>query len=777
MKYTLAILTMVCFALNVYGQRANISGTILTEDNVPAVAAKVELLETSKSTLSKDDGTFLLKGIKANTYTLQVSYSGSQVLQKTITVEEGQDQNLDLKLSFVSRSIDEVVVTAKTGNREKEDAAIQVESISVEEVSFRIKDLSEAIDQLPGVRVRTSGSLGDRVDVSLNGLNGTAVRSYLDGLPLEFVYPSLNIGNVPLTNIKRIDVYKGVLPVDVGSDAMGGGINIITDFQSQNSLKASYSIGSFNTHMAGLNFNYALSEDVIINVNSSYNYSDNNYDMEAYIWEDREVGTITRFHDAYELLFVDASVIIQNKPWADFLRINANYSDYLKEVQNGGLVERLAFGEAFFEGDYKNIFVDYRKQFGNRISLSSAFAYSDGKVIFVDTTRNTYSWSGEVVNVGPAGEFGGDSFSDRDQINYVNRTSLQFKASENDVFMLSNLLAIQDVSGRDSQIPIERDPLTQPQRLSKDVAGLEYTRFLFAKKLQLSAAAKLYYFALDGVDSRSFTPVGTDATNSGWYASAKYNFTPGFFIRGSYEQAWRIPTFTQFFGNGATIVSNIGLKPESSDNYNVGIAFRPDKPNKNFNFGFEINGFLRGQNDIIFLSPNVFQQYINAEEIRNIGIEGEIFLQFFQDFSLSLNATKLEKTYESIDPANVNAQFLVGTTFPNTPNLFGNARLMHRRANLFQDNDALSTYVQYKYVDEFNFINVGQVRNDDNWVPVQHRMDAGINYTFNNDLISIGVNVYNVLDGQLFDNFKVPRPGRNFNLKLVYQLDNFNLKK
>ncbi|MEM6801003.1 MAG: TonB-dependent receptor [Bacteroidota bacterium] len=768
----------MAFCIHLYGQKAEVSGRVFTEDKVALAAAKVELLELGKATLSQEDGSYIFRDIKYGTYTLKVSYTGTEVLEQKIEVNAQKIANADLLLNFQSRSLGEVNLSAKTGSREQEDRAIQVESIEMEAVTVRVRDLSEALDQLPGVRVRTSGSLGDRVDVSLNGLNGTAVRSYLDGLPLEFVYPQLNIGNVPLNYVKRIDVYKGVLPVDVGTDAMGGGMNIITDYQSVNSLKASYSIGSFNTHMAGLNANYALGNDVILNVNGSYNYSDNNYEMEAYIWEDRDTGIVRRFHDQYELLFLDASLIVQNKKWADFLRVNVNYSDYYKEVQNGGLVERLAFGEAAFEGSYANAFIDYRKNLGNRISLRSAFAYSDGKAIFTDTTRNTYSWSGEVVNVGAPGEFGGNSQSDRDQINYVNRTSLEFKLSDNDRILVSNLIALQDISGRDFARPIERDALTKPQKLQKDVAGLEYNRLFFNRKLELSAAGKLYNYRIDGVDPRAFTPLSRSASNYGWYASGKFSFKPNFFVRASYEKAWRIPTFTQFFGNGGTIVSNVELKPESSDNYNLGIALRPDKPNRNLNFGFEINGFLRGQNDIIFLSPNVFQRYINAEEIRNIGIEGEVFFQLYRDFTLIINATKLSKTYEAIDEANVNAQFLVGTNFPNTPNLFGNIRLQHRKTNLFSDGDVLSSYVQYKYVDEFNFINVGQVRNDDNWVPVQNRLDLGLNYSFKDGLLSVGANVYNVLDEQLFDNFKIPRPGRNYNLKLVYHLKNLsNTKK
>ena len=61
---------------------------------------------------------------------------------------------------------------------------------------------------------------------------------------------------------ERIEVYKGVVPVGFGSDALGGVINIVTKKRRHGwSLDASYSYGSFNTHKSYVNFNHTrLSE-------------------------------------------------------------------------------------------------------------------------------------------------------------------------------------------------------------------------------------------------------------------------------------------------------------------------------------------------------------------------------------------------------------------------------------------------------------------------------------------------------------------------------------
>ena len=58
-----------------------------------------------------------------------------------------------------------------------------------------------------------------------------------------------DLNNIPVNFAERIEVYKGVVPVGFGTDALGGVINIVTNKQKRNwFLDASYSYGSFNAH-------------------------------------------------------------------------------------------------------------------------------------------------------------------------------------------------------------------------------------------------------------------------------------------------------------------------------------------------------------------------------------------------------------------------------------------------------------------------------------------------------------------------------------------------
>jgi len=71
-----------------------------------------------------------------------------------------------------------------------------------------------------GVAVRRVGGLGSNARFSLNGPYDDQIRFFLDGVPLELAgYPFESPRPVNLVN--RVEVYRGVVPVRFGADALG----------------------------------------------------------------------------------------------------------------------------------------------------------------------------------------------------------------------------------------------------------------------------------------------------------------------------------------------------------------------------------------------------------------------------------------------------------------------------------------------------------------------------------------------------------------------------
>lgn len=766
-KYLLHLLFCLPFYLNA---QTSVEGTI-TMGKDPIIGATVVLVNTDFGAVTDLQGRYSISDVPSGRYTLEASYLGAETYLHELIVAKDEIM-LDIKLQPASHLIEQIMVTAESDKRKQEKKAMQIESVEIGKLQSSVKDLSDALDQLSGVRVRSSGGLGSKSDIALNGLNGSAVRTYIDGLPMEFVYPNSSLGNLPMNTVKRIDVYKGVLPIEIGTDAMGGGINVLPEYKNINALKASYSFGSYNTHKIGVNTSWAIDQDITLNAAASYVVSDNDYSMRAYVWEDGEERDVNRFHDAYRLGLGEIGLVVRKKAWADFFRVNASYTDYYKEQQHGGVINRIAYGDIVYSGNNKNALLDYRKAIGERIEFRTALAYSYDVLSYRDTSALRYSWSGAPIGKSIRGEFNEASDSKRHQHGFVNRSGVDIDLGYDYTLSITNLFARQRFYGRDEEKTIERDILTKDQQLTKNIAGLGLRKFLWDNRIELSTALKYYLYKLDAVDFKAFSPIEQVDDIYGYYGTAKYNLNKEVFIRSSYEKAWRIPTYEQFFGNGINIIPNPNLKPESSHNINLGIGYTSNIASF-LRLKAEANFFQRNQSDIIFLTSTLRARYTNAEKVSTKGVELEVATTFWDKLEVRANITKLMKRYDEISDSNISGKFLEDTPFPNTPSLFGNIQINYSYPDFIYEGSSASIYVHYKYVDEFNYINVGKIRNDNNWIPVQNRTNIGCTYSLENGRYQFSFNINNVFNRTLYDNYRIPRPRRNYNARIVYNINQY----
>ena len=135
--------------------------------------------------------------------------------------------------------------------------------------------------KVQGVNVQRGGKLGSDTRFSLNGLTDDQIRFFLDGIPLGFVGYSFGIANVPVNLIDRVEIYKGVVPIRFGADALGGAFNLVSPegFLGTGG-SASYQVGSFGTHRVALNLQHqADSSGFLIRGSAFYDFSKNNYEI------------------------------------------------------------------------------------------------------------------------------------------------------------------------------------------------------------------------------------------------------------------------------------------------------------------------------------------------------------------------------------------------------------------------------------------------------------------------------------------------------------------
>ncbi len=92
-----------------------------------------------------------------------------------------------------------------------------------------VETLSEVLNEAAGVHVDQYGGLGAFSTVSLRGAAAGQVTVYLDGVPLtSAAHGEVNLADLPITAVEKIEVYRGLAPLAFGAATPGGAINLVT---------------------------------------------------------------------------------------------------------------------------------------------------------------------------------------------------------------------------------------------------------------------------------------------------------------------------------------------------------------------------------------------------------------------------------------------------------------------------------------------------------------------------------------------------------------------
>ncbi len=104
--------------------------------------------------------------------------------------------------------------------------------------------LSDAV----GVTVRESGGLGSYSSASIRGSTAAQSPVFLDGVPLaEPGSGSVNLSDIPLESLQRIEVYRGAAPLVLGGPGLGGAIHLVSARGPESSWTRT-TAGSYDTY-------------------------------------------------------------------------------------------------------------------------------------------------------------------------------------------------------------------------------------------------------------------------------------------------------------------------------------------------------------------------------------------------------------------------------------------------------------------------------------------------------------------------------------------------
>ena len=739
--------------------KGNFFGRITDENGEPLPGVTIRLVTTPYGAVTGADGRYALKNIPAGTYQVEVSSLGFEKISKTVSIDENS-LSIDFILKASINELEEIVVYGKTEAQTISEEPITITSLDIKQVQDQAVGTEEVLKTTTGLVLRQSGGLGSPISINLNGLTGNAVRTYYDGIPIELYGNGLRLNTIPVDALERVDIFKGVMPVDLGTDALGGGLNLVPVQQSDDYIRTSYSFGSFNTHRFTFNGLKNLSDRVSLSTISYFNYSDNDYEMRdipnlARQFVEERIDA-RRFHDQHISGFVEGKLRIADLKWANRLELAASYAGTADEIQNAGIITNTAIGEAEREVNVFTQRIDYRKSF------------------LKDSTSNIYSWRGEILDItNPfrAEISGAPSLLERNNVGTAHRLTLNYQITNHIDVKVSDYYRYTQQKGKDplgERIPIDgepTDPATFPSTLNRNIFGAELNGNFFKDKLNAIAFFKNYFYQAESidvfeisVDKLAFNEVRKNS--NGYGLALKYQLHTTVFIRTSVERALRLPRERELLGDLAATIPNLDLEPEESLNWNLGAQF--EKRFKNDRSVFvNINGFIRNRENLI--RPRIFFnriQFVNEAKVDGKGIEVAVKISPLKNLSLNGNLTTQSNEIASGTD--------IGRQVSNIPLTFYNIGVTYRIQNLFKQGNNLRFSWTYLFIDRFSISEIPN--NTDNIIPKQYVHNPGLSYHLKPQRLAFSFNLQNVFNAEIFDNWRIPRPGINYALKINYSL-------
>lgn len=765
-----------------------VSGRVVSSEGGAVPYATIYLKGTTYGCTSDAEGLYHLKA-PAGDYTIVATAVGFGQYEAAVELRDGQRTRHTINIEPVDEELEEVVVVSNGVGRVKKSAFNAV-ALDTKEMYNSTKSLSEALNQLPGMKMRESGGVGSDMQLMLDGFSGKHVKVFIDGVPQEGAGAAMGLNNIPVNYAERIEVYKGVVPVGLGTDAIGGVVNIITDKRSRKwYLDAYYSYGSFNTHKSYINFGQTFKNGLSYGLNAFQNYSDNSYYINNYVetWtvtstrtvfdpiDKTDVKRVKRFNDGFHNETVIGKIGVVDKKWADRLMLEFNFSHFYKEIQTGVYQYRV-YGQKHRHGYSLIPSVEYRKNHfltkGLDVRLTANYNYNITQN--VDTAARYYNWYGEYYTKSS----GGESSYQRSRAKSTN-----WNATANANYRIGSMHFVtvnhvfsdfqrttQSYTGTTSVL----NAFDIPKVTRKNVTGLSY-RIMPSETWNATAFAKYYNQYNKGPVSTSSDGVGNYVlrrrTTEAWGYGAAGTYSPLKDLQAkiSYEKAYRLPTTDELFGDDDLEAGKVDLEPEKSDNFNINLSYG-FKFLARHNLYFEAGLIYRDTKDYIKRGIGTYGAteygiYENHGHVKTKGYNISARYTFSHWFNIGGTYNDISaRDYETtLAEATAQANIHYKDRLPNTPYRFANIDANFTWNNLGAKGNQLTigydNFWQHQFPLYWESIGSSDTKN---YVPEQFSHNLNFAYSIQHGRYNLSFECRNFTDEKLYDNFSLQKAGRAF---------------
>jgi len=601
-----------------------------------------------------------------------------------------------------------------------------------------VTTVTDALAESVGVSVRRYGGLGAFSTVSIRGSSANQVQIYLDGVPLSRARnETVNLSDLPLDSLERIEVYRGTVPVNFGAAGLGGVVNLVTKTPSATpESQASASYGSFDTRKVVVARTQQVQGIDLLGY-VTYLGSAGNF---GFLGQNPAAGapvgqqiSMTRINNAFDS--VDA-VLKGGAALGSNLRLDLTSETFFKNQGVPGAADPNQSTNAS-SSDLRAL---------NYLRLTSADALAPG----LDASATLYGIYEGLHFSDPDGDLGEGSQDRHDHTGVVggNVSGTYFLAAHQALGWFTELS--HETFNPSNDVP--QAPNEPEERRLQTTLALQHQAGFLEDRVLIVPSVRYQYVqdtitgSLEG-PGRPTIPAQTRSENPwGSAVGAQVRLTPWLAARGNIGRFERTPNFEELFGTNGSFVGNPTLQPEVATNRDIGFVADTGPYGWLDHAHLEYAYFNNDIQDLIVLvqAHPSFATLTNT----NARVSGhEVASQLS-----AANHLRLDTNYTHQEGTNLSHVFngaYFGNQLPGRP------------------EDELYTRVEIfgpvgKVYYEFNYLS-GNFRDQVNFQQVPSRTIHTVGGAWNaTAALTVGLEVRNLTSNQISDVSGFPLPGRAF---------------
>ncbi len=492
-----------------------------------------------------------------------------------------------------TEQLNEVVVTAQYVPQSEKNAIYKVKVITAKTIENKAaNNLRELLQQELNLDLAQNSVFGS--SMALQGISKENIKILIDGTPvIGRLNGIIDLNQINLSNIERIEIIEGPVSVFYGTDAMGGIINLISKKNQKETVE-----GNVSAY-------YESIDATNLNANVGYQFGNNNIRINGGTYKFNGLSTVS----------IDESSRNLNWEEKDQYFTSLMYSRKLKDLQlrfnsNFSNEKLISIGEPDRRGNIQDKDY-YTRRIDNSISLEGK-AFSN-KFVKATITYLDYQRYHNTFDVDPETLVAAKADSDNKNDNIVKFNYGGFKAqlgkSEFDNklnFAIGTDLKTESTSG---------ERILNEKQTIQTYALFSSVNYKVLENFEVQPAVRYTY-------NSSYGSLMSPALNS------KFKINNNNTIRFSYARGFRAPSLKELFldfhltaGPFTYIISgNEDLEVEKSHSFNLQYSYRKSF-NKSNSIKIEPSLFYNDISNLIALSELVDfnRNYINVDQFKSIG--------------------------------------------------------------------------------------------------------------------------------------------------------------